>query len=339
MNAPTFAGMPSSMLTVKMMCSECREDPPNLVEEFSSGDTVCGSCGLVLGDRIIDTRSEWRTFSNSDEAGGDPSRVGKVANPLLNGSQLDTAISSADGTGAMLAKAQGRSVQVRGEKNLLTAYKEIGAMCDAISLPKVIADTAKQLYKRVDDHKALKGKSSQSIIAACIYIACRQGKVPRTFMEICTLTNVPKKEIGRVYKTLQRMLTEGGALHNSVDALKGQEYIQSSSTSAEDLMVRFCNRLLLPMVVQSAAAELARRAGQEGTLAGRSPISIAASGIYMISALMGYPKTPKEISEVTGVSDSTIRIAYKLLHAERQKLIDPKWVAKNSTMDAMLPKP
>lgn len=34
--------------------------PPNLVEEFSSGDTVCGSCGRVLGERAIDTRSEWR---------------------------------------------------------------------------------------------------------------------------------------------------------------------------------------------------------------------------------------------------------------------------------------
>ena len=26
------------------------------------------SCGLVLGDRVIDTRSEWRTFAD-DEAG------------------------------------------------------------------------------------------------------------------------------------------------------------------------------------------------------------------------------------------------------------------------------
>ena len=31
-----------------------------IVEEFGSGDLVCGRCGLVLGDRIVDTRSEWR---------------------------------------------------------------------------------------------------------------------------------------------------------------------------------------------------------------------------------------------------------------------------------------
>ena len=36
---------PGSHLAVTLMCKNCREDPPNLVEEFSSGDTVCGTCG------------------------------------------------------------------------------------------------------------------------------------------------------------------------------------------------------------------------------------------------------------------------------------------------------
>jgi transcription initiation factor TFIIIB Brf1 subunit/transcription initiation factor TFIIB len=33
------------------------------------------SKGLVLGNRVIDTRSEWRNFANSDDSKGDPSRV------------------------------------------------------------------------------------------------------------------------------------------------------------------------------------------------------------------------------------------------------------------------
>ena len=53
---PTFA----PDLAVRLVCPECRDPNPNIVEEFSSGDLVCGTCGLVLGDRIVDTRSEWR---------------------------------------------------------------------------------------------------------------------------------------------------------------------------------------------------------------------------------------------------------------------------------------
>jgi len=47
-------------LAVRLICPECRDPNPNIVEEFGSGDLVCGNCGLVLGDRVVDTRSEWR---------------------------------------------------------------------------------------------------------------------------------------------------------------------------------------------------------------------------------------------------------------------------------------
>lgn len=47
-------------LAVRLICPNCRDPNPNIIEEFSSGDLVCGTCGLVLGDRVVDTRSEWR---------------------------------------------------------------------------------------------------------------------------------------------------------------------------------------------------------------------------------------------------------------------------------------
>lgn len=43
---------------LRISCSDCKTDPVNLVEEYASGDLVCGLCGLVLGDRIIDSRAE-----------------------------------------------------------------------------------------------------------------------------------------------------------------------------------------------------------------------------------------------------------------------------------------
>ena len=46
-----------------------------LVEDAHAGDLICPMCGLVVGDRIIDVGSEWRTFSN-DKDTKDSSRVG-----------------------------------------------------------------------------------------------------------------------------------------------------------------------------------------------------------------------------------------------------------------------
>lgn len=329
---------------VSMMCPDCRECPANLVEEFSSGDMVCGSCGLVLGDRIVDTRSEWRTFSNDDQGGDDPSRVGDAANPFLNGAQLETTISyTPGGVGRELHRAQSKTTHDKTAKGLLAAYKEIGAFCDSINIQKIVSDAAKQLFKVVDDNKAFKGKPQEAIIAGCIFIACRQCNVPRTFREIFALTKVPKKEIGRVFKALEKFFAaqdskkmeeitkHGGVVDDS------RNYKTTSSTKAHDLMIRYCNNLNLSQNCTTIAQELASRAANTGTLAGRSPISSAAACIYMISYLMKQPKTAKEISAIAGVSDGTIRNAYKHLYNDREKLIDSKWIENGKGDITLLP--
>jgi transcription initiation factor TFIIB len=161
----------------------------------------------VLGDRIIDTRSEWRTFANDDQGNDDPSRVGEALNPLLDGNQLDTMISyGAPGSnvGRELNRAQNKAVHDKKDNELQAAYAKISQMCERYSLPRVVQDTAKDIYKKVKDNRKLKGKSQESIEAAAIFIACRQSGVGRTFKEICLLTSVPKKEIGKVSRSLNR---------------------------------------------------------------------------------------------------------------------------------------
>lgn len=194
-------------LSMHLICKDCKEDPPNLVEDFSAGDTVCGSCGLVLGDRIVDTRSEWRTFTNDDQNNDDPSRVGDGANPLLNGAQLQTTIAFSGGGSAKardLSRAQNRATHDKAAKALLAAYKEIQAWCDGMRIPKNGSDTAKHLFKITQDEGAFRGKSQETVIAGCIFIACRQCKVPRTFREVFSITKVSKPEIGRIFKQLEK---------------------------------------------------------------------------------------------------------------------------------------
>lgn len=348
-------------LNLHMICPDCKEYPPNLVEEFASGDMVCGSCGLVLGDRIVDTRSEWRTFSNDDQGNDDPSRVGDGANPLLNGAQLQTSIAFGEGSRSHeLHRAHGRSTADKATKSLLAAYKEIGAHCDAVSIPKNVSDNAKHLFKLVDDAKAFKGKSQEAIIAGCIFIACRQCGVPRTFREIYALTKVSKKDIGRTFKALEKFFAQDSqgklamaaasgklsalAINKSyffiltelLQGMPGQDNFKTTtSTSAKELCLRYCSQLgLKSQQFVKVSQGLADKMSTVGDLAGRSPLSVAAACIYMASYLLGKPKTPKEISMVAGVSDGTIRTAYKYLYQERERLIEPEWIADGKgTMD------
>ncbi|KAJ1954907.1 transcription initiation factor IIB [Linderina pennispora] len=314
LTADSSPSAPTRALNVTVICPDCRNPTPNIVEEFASGDLVCGDCGLVLGDRIIDTRSEWRTFANDE--GDDPSRVGNAANPFLDGAQLDTVIARGGDGGSGLARdlnrIHGRSTAQRHERNLVQAYKEISALCDAYDLPKVIGDVAKQLYKKVEDENLQRGKNNDAIIAACIFLACRQEGVPRTFKEICALTKVDRRDIGRTFKFL-----------------KGRLGTESGVTSSDDLILRFCSNLTLDMETQRIAELLSQKAKDMDKIAGKSPVSIASACIYMASHLTANPKDAKAISSIAGVGEATIKTTYKILYANRKQLVTPDILARS----------
>ncbi|KAH0422515.1 transcription initiation protein [Colletotrichum camelliae] len=325
-------------LNMVAMCPDCKEYPPNLVEEFSSGDMVCGSCGLVVGERIIDTRSEWRTFANDDQGNDDPSRVGDAVNPLLNGSQLETTIAFGDGRDSkQLARLQNKSQNDKASKSLMQAYKEIGAFCDSINLGKNVSDAAKHIFKLTYDHNFMKGKPQEAVIAGCIFIACRQTGVGRTFREIFQVTHVSKKEIGRVFKQLesflQKIKEENPRGAGSLSNLDG--YKASASTSAEDLCTRFCSNLNFrnAQKIENVSRALARKTSSVSELAGRSPLSVAAACIYLASHLMAEPKTSKAIAGVAGVSDGTIKTAYRFLYQARERLIEKEWGYDKKALD------
>ena len=99
------------------------------------------------------------------------------------------------------------------------------------------------------------------------------------------------------------------------------------SVDPKALCNRFCNQLGLNFRITTIAQNIAEKADKVGSLAGRSPLSIAAACIYTASHLMGQPKSPKEISGAAGVSDGTIRTAYKLMYPMREQLIDTDWLS------------
>lgn len=246
--------------------------------------------------------------------------------------QLDTSISFKDGGSGLsreLQRTMAKGATARAERSLITAFRDISAMCDQISLPKAIADIAKQLYKRADQEKILKGKTQDAAVACCIFIACRQARVPRTFKEICQLTNVPKKTIGQCYKLLES--------HLNLNAANGNGGPAPTVEGPEALLGRYVNHLDLPVYVEKAASDLVKQNREHGVADGRSPISIAGAAIYFASHLYGQPKPAKEIAVVAGVSESTIKLVYKLMWHEKERLVEKKDIESGKAVMSRLP--
>lgn len=243
--------------------------------------------------------------------------MGNAANPLLDGHDLSTNIGYKDGgTGIAnsLARAQGQVTKHSSQRILQSAYRDISSLCEKIGLPRLVQDRAKQLFKKVVDENLLKGKSQEGIISACIYIACRQEKVARTIKEISTLTRVPIKLVGRCFKLLQKNMD------TAMNVINTDDYIS-----------RFCSHLNLAHDIAVAAKWVVQAASENGAMSGRSPISIAATAIFHVVNLSGL-ETPtlKQVSDVSGVGEPTIKGAYRDIEARMDEMIPPKFAVKKT---------
>ncbi|CCD74279.1 Transcription initiation factor IIB [Caenorhabditis elegans] len=290
----------------------------HLIEDHRAGDLVCPACGLVVGDRLVDVGTEWRSFSN-ERSGNDPSRVGAPENPLLSGGDLSTTIAVGFGgsdSDNSLANAQRKSMN-NTDRQMTAAMSLIREMSERIHLPRNIQDSASRIFKDVLESKALRGKNNEAQAAACLYIACRKDGVPRTFKEICAVSRVSKKEIGRCFKIIVR------SLETNLEQI----------TSA-DFMSRFCGNLSLPNSIQAAATRIAKCAVDMDLVAGRTPISIAAAAIYMASQASAEKRSAKEIGDVAGAAEITVRQTYKLLYPKALELF-PKDFRFVTPIDAL----
>ncbi|VDB87247.1 unnamed protein product [Peniophora sp. CBMAI 1063] len=301
-------------LAVRLICPDCRNPCPNIVEEFASGDLVCGDCGLVLGDRIVDTRSEWRTFSNDE--GDNPSRVGAASDPLLDGmGQFDTVISSKDGGSGVASDLQRAAARAQnsGSTRLVSAFQDITAMCDQLSLTKTVLDTAKVLYKQCDDEKIFRGKPMDASIVACIFVACRQAGVSRTFKEMSRLTGVGKKPLGNCFTAISKTFL----LQANADG---------PQSVPEQLLVRYCNHLAMPPYTEEYCKHVIVAARELGIAEGRDPVTIVGAVIFFMCRLLAIQKDLKDIREVVGASEETVRSVYNLYFEEKEKLVKKEWL-------------
>ncbi|RMD44447.1 hypothetical protein DV735_g742, partial [Chaetothyriales sp. CBS 134920] len=349
--SPGIENMPPDMpfrvnLNNRVMCPDCRENPPNIVEE--GAEMLCGSCGLVLQDRLISSESEWRTFNSDDSRGADPNRVGDADNDLLTGSNVGTQIGGHFGSGAT-RKLQMTQSKLQGNKQdskLQQGYARIQTWAETLKIPPGTSQLAKRYYMSVAESPAFRGKNMDAVLAGCLFIACRQHKVPRSFAEIFGTTSVPKKEIGRMYKQLERHLKH--LADDQIEHLKnqglstaGSGYTGTKTTRPQDMVERICNQLgLKPRSIVQYAIHLAKETAGIQDLAGRSPLSTASACIYMAAHLVGEPRSYKDISKFANVSDATIKQAYKKLYEARADVVLSTWTKPDGSpvnMDQLPP--
>ena len=136
----------------------------------------------------------------------------------------------------------------------------------------------------------------ESVIAACIYAACRSYNIPRTLDEISIASEVERKEIGRTYRFIIRKIG-----------------IKVTPSSPKDYISRFASTLHLSPKSQNGALDILKIAEISELTSGRGPAGIAAAALYVSALLSDEKKTQREVADVAGITEVTIRNRYKEL--------------------------
>ncbi len=291
------------------VCPECGS--PRLIRDYRRGEFMCQDCGLVIEETYIDSGPEWRAFDSEQKE--KRARVGAPITYTIHDKGLSTIIDwgNKDYYGKTISvrnRAQlfrlrkwQRRIRISNatERNLAFALSELDRLASALGLPKSVREIASVIYRKSVEKNLVRGRSIEGVVAAALYAACRQAGVPRTLDEIATYSRVDRKEVGRTYRFIARELG-----------------LKLMPTSPADYIPRFCTALGLSGEVQKKAIEIIKKAEEKELTSGRGPTGVAAAAIYIASILSGERRTQREVAEVAGVTEVTIRNRYKEL-AER----------------------
>src|SRR4051812_37724240 len=107
----------------------------------------------------------------------------------MDGQDLSTTIGRATGRAGFDESGnpiyRNRNTETSTEKAKKKANREIKEMAERLSADQSIINSAQHIFHTVQRDKLIKGRSNGAIIAACMFIACRQQSASRTFKEIC----------------------------------------------------------------------------------------------------------------------------------------------------------
>ena len=211
----------------------------------------------MLPERLVDPGQEWRDFADSTD---DKSRVSGV-NDLLKGS-LGTTIT---GDAGEFGKLHNRLID-NADRHVLMASDKIDTLANLLHIPDTIADRAKRIYKQFEDKRTKSMRyRHEGIIAAIIYMACKEADFPRTFKELSRDTDIDENSIRKYYRMVNKLLDRSGvaALCEFFFFLLTQTDVPTDKrTSAADLVNRFCSKLKLDFRIITAAKHVANNAMQ-----------------------------------------------------------------------------
>jgi transcription initiation factor TFIIB len=302
----------TSITDSNAVCSVCKSN--QIITDIESGEIICSKCGQVISEKVQEIRPEWRNFasqsssSSSDGSLNDRNRIGMPTTLARHDMGLSTIIgrTDRDASGqkidAGMLSAMGRlrtwdlrtKIHTPTERNLKQAFFQLEILKDKLGLPDTVVEKAAYIYRKAQERHLVRGRTISGILAAAVYITCREMGISRTLKDIGTNSNVKLREVARSYRLLYL------ELDLKIPIVDPMKYI-----------ARVANKANLSEKTKRQAAEIMNNVTKREISAGKDPMGLAASVLYVSCIKTGENRTQSSISKAAGVTEVTLRSRYK----------------------------
>jgi transcription initiation factor TFIIB len=302
-----------------LTCSICYNDS-TLITDQESGEIVCSSCGQVISDTIQQSL-EGATTWGSSKIGNDNNNNRSVGMPISAARHdmgLATLIGKAnkDASGRMLDAAMRTTMErlrtwdyrtqihTPTDRNLKSAFSQLDNLKDKLALPNSAVEKAAYIYRKAQERGMVRGRTIRSVLAATSYIVCREMGISRTLKDIAMAADVRPKDLSRTYRLLVFELDLKVPIIDPIKAI-----------------ARIANKAELKETTKRQAINIMCEVTKRELSAGKDPMGLAASVLYLASHMTRDYTTQIEIAEAAAVTEVTLRNRSKDLR-DKLKLLN-----------------
>ncbi len=289
-------------MKTSIACPVCRNGR-RIITDSESCEIICSNCGIVISDNALDIAlSEW--CATGDEEINDKLRTGIRTSLARFDMGLSTIIgrTDRDASGNILDPAMRSRMQrlrtwdIRSQahssaaKNRKHAFTQLSILKDKLNLSDAVIEKTAYIYRKAQERLLIRGRTISGMLAAAIYIACREMGTPRTLNDIATVNNMKRKELARNYRLLYFELDLRIPI---IDPMK--------------CIVKVANKANLTENTKRLALDIMRQAIKKEISAGKDPMGLAAAILYISCLKTGENTTQTDVARASGKTEVTIR--------------------------------
>ncbi|KAI8837536.1 cyclin-like protein [Chytridium lagenaria] len=243
------------------------------------GHSVCRECGEVLEENTIVIEA---SFSENSKGGA-----------VADGVRVNLDSAWAGTRGGPSGSIQMNSQSSR-ELTIQNGYRRIAAIGTQMKMSERQIESAQRFFNLAYMEKFTKGRRSNNVASACLYIVCRQEKTSHMLIDFSENLRINVYVLGATFIRLVATLK----LHD-IPLVDPMLYI-----------ARFAAKLEFEDKYQDVvrdASRLVSRMDRDWIARGRRPSGICAACLFIAARMNGFRRSPRELVKVMKICEATLR--------------------------------